>query len=106
MAQLNVSAAELVNAFGPNLGPKIAQALKFGVEDHDYDSAKVLGGWVAAPSGNVFTHNLGVLPDRVQVQHSSNADGSSYVTQHPTAVTSSTITVTGTAGYYRVIADK
>lgn len=101
MAKFDVSQAELTSALGSQLGPKVYAALKKSIERHDYDS-----GWVATPAGGVFTHNLGTLPNKTRVRYSANADGNPYAEQSAVVVTPSQITTPGTAGFYRVTADR
>jgi hypothetical protein len=68
---------------------------------HDYDS-----GWVALPANNQFRHNLAQLPGHVQVFSSGDARGNGYKTDAATSVDNNYITVSGTAKFYRVTANK
>lgn len=100
MGSLKMSSSELVSAIGPTIGPKLYAALA-NMTKPDYDS-----GWVPKPTTGVFPHGLAVLPGRVQVQGSDSRDGSSYLTEHPTSVTTQQIAVGGSKLYYRVTADR
>ena len=83
------------------MASKIYAALKAGIEDYDYDSK-----WAAKPGDGVFNHGLTTLPRFVQVQGSNAVDGSGFVTEHPSSVTTSRIIVGGTKAYYRVLANR
>lgn len=80
---------------------KLLGHMKTAVEKHDYDS-----GWVPTPADKVFEHNLTVLPAVVHVQTSDDPAGVNFQSDGYTAVNSTTITVTGTKAYTRVLLNK
>lgn len=100
MAQLKLSAADFLSVFG-NAGSKVYAALRDAVGGYDYNS-----GWQASPTGGIFYHGLSTLPSFVQVQGSNSVDGSAYVTEHPTSVTTSQVVIGGARAYYRVLANR
>ena len=100
MGQFRASANDFASTLGA-MGSKIYSALKSGIEDYDYDSK-----WIVKPSGGVFTHGLTTLPRFVQIQGSDSVDGSGYVTENASSVTTSQITVGGAKAYYRVLANR
>ncbi len=80
---------------------RLLGTMKSAVERHDYDS-----GWVPTPADKVFEHNMTVLPAVVHVQTSDDPAGTNFQNDGYSAVNSSTITVTGTKAYTRVLLNK
>jgi hypothetical protein len=88
--------------FSESVWQKLLDVLNGAINKWDYDS-----GWVSKGTGN-FNHGLNQLPRQVVVQSSASVTGDSFESGTASAVTSTTITitVTGTAAYYRVLANK
>lgn len=68
------------------------------IPDPDHDS-----GWIAAVTA--FSFDSKVLPRRVLIYQSDNADGSAYGGLLPDSVSAGTVALTPTKAYIRVIID-
>lgn len=88
-------------AWSETVFDRLLKAIKDGIEKADYDS-----GWIAAPTGGIFSHSLGVIPTEIWVYESDNSDGSAFSQILPTSVTRTGITITATKAYCRARANK
>lgn len=107
MAQLGVSRSEFLQLLKSGDAGKLYDALARGIQDWDFDSAKLNGGkFTAKPAGGVFYHKLGVTPREVKVLGSDTLSGANYVQENATAVTKESVTVGGSKAFYRILAER
>lgn len=97
MAQFSFAARK----FDPKDITQILKAIKHAAENHDFDS-----GWKATPAGGVFEHRLGIAPKFVIAYSSNDPRGDAYGQDTVVSVNKDTITITGTAAFARVLANK
>lgn len=88
-------------AWDPNLFDRLLKSIKASDEKADFDT-----GWIVRPTSNLVTHNLGVLPSELWVYNSANVDGSSFAPDAYSAVTRTTLTLSGSGAYIRVRMNK
>ena len=83
---------------------KLIAAISDSVEKFDFDSNdQPEDVWLESPSGGIITHNLEVLPKQVTVYEADDNQGTGMSPATFTAVTTSTITITVSKAFCRVL---
>ena len=94
-------------SWSPEIFDRLLKAVGDAVFKFDFDSNNQAGGlWLGSPAGGAVEHGLGVLPKQVIVYEADDAEGTGMVPATWTAVTTTTITISVSKSFCRVLLNK